>query len=134
MLWDMQKNIGVVGTSTNSMVGEVSDSAFAQGGGTANNTHGATGKELELIRIFRLLDVRGRNKLLGAAFELEEGVTREKLGMKQVELLGKLQLASIDIRVPALSLLEGQKRPVSDFELNALADILDVSVDWLLGR
>ena len=54
--------------------------------------------------------------------------------MKQVELLDKLQLAGIDISVPALSLLEGQKRPVSDIELNALADILNVSVDWLLGR
>lgn len=59
---------------------------------------------------------------------------RENLGMKQVELLSKLQTEGIDISVPALSLLEGQKRPVSDFELNALADILDVSVDWLLGR
>ncbi len=54
--------------------------------------------------------------------------------MKQVELLAKLQLAGIDISVPALSLLEGQKRPVSDIELNALADILNVSVDWMLGR
>ena len=54
--------------------------------------------------------------------------------MKQVELLAKLQLAGIDISVPALSLLDGQKRPVSDIELNALADILNVSVDWLLGR
>ena len=54
--------------------------------------------------------------------------------MKQVELLAKLQLAGIDISVPALPLLEGQKRPVSDIELNALADILNVSVDWLLGR
>ena len=54
--------------------------------------------------------------------------------MKQVELLAKLQLAGIDISVPALSLLEGQKRPVLDIELNALADILNVSVDWLLGR
>ena len=54
--------------------------------------------------------------------------------MKQVELLAKLQLAGIDISVPAPSLLEGQKRPVSDIEPNALADILNVSVDWLLGR
>ena len=59
---------------------------------------------------------------------------RNKLGMKQVELLSKLQTAGVDISVPALSLLEGQKRPVSDIELNALADILNVSVDWLLGR
>ncbi len=59
---------------------------------------------------------------------------RKSLGMKQVELLTKLQLAGIDISSPALSLLEGQKRPVSDIELNALATILNVSVNWLLGR
>lgn len=59
---------------------------------------------------------------------------RKTQGMKQVELLAKLQLAGVDMSVPALSLLEGQKRPVSDIELNALADILNVSVDWLLGR
>lgn len=63
-------------------------------------------------------------------------VTQARLakGMKQNELLAKLQTIGIEISTPALSLLEGQKRPVTDFELNALADILDVSVDWLLGR
>lgn len=59
---------------------------------------------------------------------------RKAQGMKQVELLAKLQLAGVDISSPALSLLEGQKRPVSDIELNALADVLHVSVNWLLGR
>lgn len=59
---------------------------------------------------------------------------RRSLGMKQVELLTKLQTRGIDISIPALSLLEGQKRPVSDLELNALADILQVSVNWLMGR
>ena len=59
---------------------------------------------------------------------------RKALGMKQIELLTKLQLAGVDMSVPALSLLEGQKRMVSDIELNALADILNVSVNWLLGR
>ena len=59
---------------------------------------------------------------------------RKAKGMKQVELLAKLQLAGVDLSVPALSLLEGQKRPVSDIELNAIADLLGVSVDWLLGR
>ena len=72
----------------------------------------------------------GNRNLIGAR------VTEARLasGMKQVELLAKLQTAGIDISVPALSLLEGQKRPVTDIELNALADILNVSVDWLLGR
>lgn len=72
----------------------------------------------------------GDKNLIGAR------VTQARLhrNMKQVELLAKLQVAGIEISVPALSLLEGQKRPVSDKELTALADILEVSVDWLLGR
>ncbi len=73
---------------------------------------------------------RGDRNIVGAR------VTEARLaqGMKQNELLAKLQTAGIDMSTPALSLLEGQKRPVSDIELNALADILKVSVDWLLGR
>lgn len=59
---------------------------------------------------------------------------RKALGMKQVDLLAKLQLAGVEMSVPALSLLEGQKRPVSDIELNALTDALQVSSEWLLGR
>lgn len=59
---------------------------------------------------------------------------RKKLGMKQVELLARLQTEGVDISIPALSLLEGQKRPVTDIELNALANVLGVSVEWLMGR
>lgn len=77
----------------------------------------------------RKLDLGDRN-IVGARVT----EARKAKGMKQVELLAKLQTAGIDISVPALSLLEGQKRPVSDIELSALADILNVSVDWLLGK
>ncbi len=59
---------------------------------------------------------------------------RKAKDLKQNELLAQLQVAGIEMSTPALSLLEGQKRPVSDFELAALAEILDVSVDWLLGN
>ncbi len=58
---------------------------------------------------------------------------RKRSHMKQAELLSKLQVAGLEISAPALSLLEGQKRPVTDFELCALASVLHVSVDWLLG-
>ena len=80
--------------------------------------------------------MKPRKLALGDRNIIGKHVTEARLaqGMKQVELLAKLQLAGIDLSVPALSLLEGQKRPVSDVELNALADILNVSVDWLLGR
>ena len=73
---------------------------------------------------------RGDRNIVGARVT----EARLALGMKQNELLAKLQTAGIEISTPALSLLEGQKRPVSDIELNALANILKVSVDWLLGR
>ena len=46
---------------------------------------------------------------------------RQMRGMKQVELLARLQTRGIDISIPALSLLEGQKRPVTDIELAALS-------------
>ena len=59
---------------------------------------------------------------------------RVRRGMKLKDLLAKLQTEGVDISYPALSLLEGQKRPVSDFELDALAKGLNVAVDWLLGR
>lgn len=80
--------------------------------------------------------MRTRKLSLGTRNLVGARVTQARLqhGMKQVELLAQLQLAGIEMSVPALSLLEGQKRPVSDLELNALADILHISADWLLGR
>ena len=40
----------------------------------------------------------------------------------------------MEISHPALSLLEGQERPVSDIEFKALAEILNIDVRWLLGQ
>lgn len=76
-----------------------------------------------------------RKLALGNRNLIGRRVTEARLrqGMKQNELLVRLQLAGIEISIPALSLLEGQKRPVFDFELVALAKALDVSVEWLLG-
>ena len=80
--------------------------------------------------------MKKRTKPLGDKNIVGTRVTEARLRkhMKQVTLLTELQLMGIDLSVPALSLLEGQKRPVTDRELVALADALDVSVDWLLGR
>lgn len=80
--------------------------------------------------------MRQRKLELGSKNLVSARVTeaRQMRGMKQVELLARLQTRGIDISIPALSLLEGQKRPVTDIELAALSDVLGVSVDWLLGR
>lgn len=58
---------------------------------------------------------------------------RKKIGMKQKDLLTQLQIRGIDLNASGLSKLEGQYRSVTDMELIVLAEILDVSVDWLLG-
>lgn len=59
---------------------------------------------------------------------------RKEAGILQKDLLARLQVAGVEISLPALSLLEGQKRPVSDIELKALSEILRVDVRWLLGQ
>lgn len=72
----------------------------------------------------------GTRNIVGARVEQAQ----KQRGMKQKELLARLQVAGIDLNASALSKLEGQVRYVTDYELAALADILGVSVDWLLGR
>ena len=72
----------------------------------------------------------GDKNLVGARIE----AARRTRGMKQKELLAQLQVRGVDLSASGLSKLEGQVRYVTDVELNALADILNVSVDWLLGR
>lgn len=71
----------------------------------------------------------GDRNLVGSRVE----AVRKQKGMKQKELLAQLQVNGVDMNASGLSKLEGQIRFVTD-ELVALADILEVSVDYLLGR
>lgn len=72
----------------------------------------------------------GSRNMIGARVEL----ARKQQGMLQKTLLAQLQTRGVDMDASGLSKLEGQIRFVNDHELAALADILGVSVDWLLGR
>ena len=72
----------------------------------------------------------GDRNLVGNRVEL----VRKQKGMKQKELLAQLQVNGVDMNASGLSKLEGQIRFVTDVELVALADILEVSVDYLLAR
>ena len=60
-------------------------------------------------------------------------VKRKEIGLKQKDLLTQLQIRGIDLNASGLSKLEGQLRGVTDYELKAIAQALDVSVNWLLG-
>lgn len=77
-----------------------------------------------------------RKLILGKRNIVDSRVTeaRSAAGMLQKDLLARLQVADVEISRPALSLLEGQKRPVSDIEFKALAEILNIDVRWLLGQ
>lgn len=71
----------------------------------------------------------GSRNLIGT--KVEEA--RKKKGMKQKELLAQLQVRGVDMNASGLSKLEGQIRYVTDIELVALSDILEVSIEYLLG-
>lgn len=70
----------------------------------------------------------GSKNLVGARVE----AARKSQGIKQKELLAQLQVRGVDLNASGLSKLEGQLRSVTDFELLALSDILNVPLRWLL--
>ncbi|WP_195984054.1 XRE family transcriptional regulator [Clostridium sp. D33t1_170424_F3] len=81
--------------------------------------------------------MRTRKEALGSRNIIGARVTeaRKRLNdMTQRDLLAQLQVKGIEMNASGLSKLEGQHRYVMDFELAALADVLHVKVDWLLGR
>lgn len=59
---------------------------------------------------------------------------RRERGIKQKDLVAKLQSLGMDIGDTSMSRLEGQTRLVQDFEVVMLAKALDVSVEWLLKQ
>lgn len=54
--------------------------------------------------------------------------------VRQKDLLARLEINGLHLSDSAISKIESGNRSVSDFELVALADALNVSVMWLLGK
>lgn len=71
----------------------------------------------------------GDRNIVGARIEQQ----RKAIGLKQKDLLTQLQINGVDLNASGLSKLEGQLRYVTDFELVAIAKVLGVSIDWLVG-
>ena len=71
----------------------------------------------------------GDMNIIGAKVEQQ----RKAIGMKQKDLLAQLQIRGIDLNASVLSKLEGQLRGGADYELKAIAESLNVSLEWLLG-
>lgn len=72
----------------------------------------------------------GNKNIIGEKVKEE----RKKKGLKQKDFLAKLQVKGIDLSASGLSKLEGQVRLVTDKELVAIADTLNIPTDNLLGR
>lgn len=74
--------------------------------------------------------LRGTKNICGIRIER----LRLEHGIKQKELLESLALQGVVMTPSALSKIEGQHRALADYELLAIANTFDVSVDYLLGR
>ena len=59
---------------------------------------------------------------------------REARLLSQSDLCRRLQLAGVIVERDVISRIENGGRFVADFEVVVIADVLEVSVDWLLGK
>ena len=77
----------------------------------------------------KIYDYNGKKNICGD--RVHEARCRYR--MTQSDLAARLQLAGIVIERDSVSRIEIGTRFVADYELCALASILKVSVNWLLG-
>ncbi|NLJ99097.1 MAG: helix-turn-helix transcriptional regulator [Tissierellia bacterium] len=75
-------------------------------------------------------DIRGKN-LIGDRVRQARCKTKPKI--TQMELLARLAVRGIELEKTTISKIESKTRSVTDIELVAIADSLNVSILWLLG-
>ncbi|MCQ2486680.1 MAG: helix-turn-helix domain-containing protein [Clostridia bacterium] len=75
-------------------------------------------------------NTRGTKNICGIKIER----LRRERGILQKDMLESLELQDVHMTAPVLSKIEGQHRAIYDYELVAIANTLDVSTDYLLGR
>lgn len=77
----------------------------------------------------KIYDYNGKKNICGQ--RVYEARTRAHI--TQFDLAAKLQVSGVNIERDSISKIESGKRFVADYEVVALAKILNVSVLWLLG-
>jgi len=75
--------------------------------------------------------MQGRNNIVGV--RIKEARLKLKPPLTQDDLSGRLSAVGVVIDRAGISKIEIGMRCVLDFEVKALAKVLRVSVDWLLG-
>ena len=76
----------------------------------------------------KIYDYKGKKNICGDRVKQ----ARVKRQLTQVDFAAKLQLAGITMERDSVSRIEIGTRFVADYELMVIAEILDVSVGWLL--
>jgi len=76
----------------------------------------------------KIYGINGKKNIAGVRIK----TVREQLGWSQADLAAKLQLENIVIEQKAISRIERGERLITDYELQAIAKVLRVSVEWLL--
>ena len=77
----------------------------------------------------KIYDFNGKKNICGDRVH----EARCKLRLTQNDLAAQLQVKGINIERDSVSRIEIGTRFVADYELKILADVLKVSVNWLLG-
>ena len=77
----------------------------------------------------KIYDYNGKKNICGD--RIHEARCRHRL--TQSDLAAQLQIAGIIIERDSISRIEIGTRFIPDYELPALAKVLNVSVEWLLG-
>ena len=74
-------------------------------------------------------------------FNGEKNISGERIRMARVikhlsqgDLAARMQLKGVVLERNAISRIETRERFVTDYELMVFAEVLDVSVEWLLGK
>ena len=74
---------------------------------------------------------RARKNIIGR--RVAQARQRSNPALTQDALSGRLARLGIQLDRAAVAKIENNHRHVLDYELKALADVLDVDADWLLG-
>ena len=77
----------------------------------------------------KIYDYNGKKNICGNRVH----EARCKMRLTQADLAARMQVEGITLERDSISRIEIGMRFVTDYEIRALAQILNVSVEWLLG-
>ena len=78
----------------------------------------------------KIYDYNGKKNICGDRLREARVIQR----LRKEDLAAKIQVEGVNMERDSISRMESGYRFVADYEILTIADILDVSVLWLLGR